>query len=87
LSDPVSLLTLQFLEWVARRQRTYDEAMEAWRSTCPRHTVWEEALMAGLIQIEATETPRQSVVTLTPGGRAVLDANGMHPKSPGLEQS
>ena len=32
----MSTLTEQFLAWVADRPRTYAEAMEAWRSTCPR---------------------------------------------------
>lgn len=72
MSEPVSPLTLEFLTWVSVRRRTYAEAMEAWRSTCPRHTVWEDALVGGLIQIESGSTPHQSDVTLTPQGRAAL---------------
>lgn len=73
--EPVSLLTLEFLDWVARRQRTYAEAMEAWRSSCPRHTVWEDALGDGLIRVDPGGTRQQSVVTLTPRGRAILERN------------
>ena len=36
MSDPAHALTLQFLAWVAERPRSYADAMEAWRSTCPR---------------------------------------------------
>ena len=36
-------LTEQFLAWVADRPRTYAEAMEAWRSSCPRLSIWEDA--------------------------------------------
>ena len=43
--QPVDPLMLQFLAWVASRRRTYAEAMEAWQTTCPRHTVWEDALI------------------------------------------
>jgi hypothetical protein len=70
---PVSLLRLEFLTWISIRLRTYAETMEAWRSTCPRNTVWEDALIDGLIQIESGGAMNQSEVTLTPRGRAMLD--------------
>jgi hypothetical protein len=73
MSEPASLLMLEFLSWVASRPRTYDEAMDAWRSTCPRHTVWEDALIDGLIQIARGEAKRQAEVTLTSRGQALLD--------------
>jgi hypothetical protein len=66
---------LELLGWVATRSRTYAEAMEAWRSTCPRHTVWEDALIDGLIRVENGPTLDQSEVTLTPRGREVLDSH------------
>jgi hypothetical protein len=69
----VHLLRREFLTWVSVRPRTYAEAMEAWRSTCPRHTVWEDALADGLIQVESGGTLNQSQVTLTERGRAILD--------------
>jgi hypothetical protein len=34
--------TLEFLGWVSSRPRTYAEAMQAWRSTCPRRSIWPE---------------------------------------------
>ena len=73
MSEPVDPLTLQFLAWVASRRRTYAEAMEAWQSTCPRHTVWEDAMIDGLIQIETNAPLHQSEVALTTRGRAILD--------------
>jgi hypothetical protein len=72
MPQPVSLLMLEFLTWVSTRQRSYPEAMEAWRSSCPRHTVWEDALLSGFIQVESDGTPHHSVVTLTPQGQALL---------------
>jgi hypothetical protein len=47
--------------------------MDAWRSTCPRHTVWEDALSDGLIQVARGGALHQAEVTLTSRGRAILD--------------
>jgi hypothetical protein len=73
MPEPASLLMVQFLDWVASRPRSYAEAMSAWRSSCPRLTVWEDALMDGLIQARPGETPE---VTLTPLGRSALAESG-----------
>jgi len=42
-------LTLQLLEWVAEKPRPRAELMEAWRSTCPRLSIWEDACADGLL--------------------------------------
>jgi hypothetical protein len=73
--EPASLLMIEFLSWVAGRRRTYAEAMEAWRTSCPRHAVWEDALAGGLIQLGGGDTWRESEVTLTPRGEDVLAGN------------
>jgi hypothetical protein len=70
MSKPVSLLTLQFLAWLADRPRTYADVMEAWRSNCPRDPVWEDATLAGLVRLEDGSRGR---VILTPLGRAALE--------------
>jgi hypothetical protein len=67
MPEPVSLLLLQFLGWVASRPRTHAEAMDAWKTSCPRQSVWEDALIEGLIQV------RQAEVTLTQRGQAILE--------------
>jgi D-3-phosphoglycerate dehydrogenase len=41
--DAVESLVLDLLEWVANGERSYDEVMDAWRTSCPRFPVWEEA--------------------------------------------
>jgi hypothetical protein len=64
----VSAPVREFLTWVARCPRTYDDAMEAWRSSCPRYTVWEDALAAELIHVAPAS------VSLTPRGQAALAA-------------
>jgi len=73
MAEAITPLTMEFLSWVASRPRTYAEAMEAWRSHCPRHPVWDDALSDGLIQIEGRGGPGQSIVSLTPKGKALLD--------------
>ena len=79
MAESPELLMLEFLTWVADRRRTYDEAMEAWQSHCPRQTIWEDAIIDGLIQIEENKSAHSSEVVLTPHGRAFLDGNnGRH---------
>ena len=73
MQEPISPLTREFLTWIADRPRTYPEAMEAWRTACPRHPVWEDALIDGLIQVESGGSMDQCEVTLTPQGSALLD--------------
>ena len=61
---------VELLSWLSSRPRTYDEAIEAWHSHCPRLTVWEDALIDGLIRIERVNG--NSTVILTGRGRATL---------------
>lgn len=72
VSESVSPLLCEFLTWVSTRPRTYAEAMDAWRSTCPGHTVWEDALLAGLVEVGDAATSAGLMVTLTERGRDVL---------------
>jgi hypothetical protein len=71
MSRPVSALTLQFLDWLSSGPRTYAEVMEAWRTSCPRLSVWEDANIDGLVRFEGGN---RKMVGLTPLGRAALDA-------------
>ena len=73
--EPASLIMLQFLAWVADRPRSYPETMEAWHSTCPRLSVWEDAIIDGLVSIESDPS---RAVRLTPRGVAVLDKAQAH---------
>jgi hypothetical protein len=61
-----SLLLREFLDWVAARPRSYVDTVEAWRSSCPRHPVLDDAFTAGLIA-----SVGKSVV-LTSQGEALL---------------
>ncbi len=64
-------LTLQFLDYIADG-RTYGETMEAWRSTCPRMPIWEDAVRHGLVRIENGGAMNSSRIVLTAEGTARL---------------
>jgi hypothetical protein len=72
LRPGVSAPTAELLSWLALRPRTYDEAIDAWGSHCPRLTVWEDALIGRLIRIERNGGSG-STVALTAAGRTALD--------------
>jgi hypothetical protein len=69
----VDALILDLLEWLARRDRSYEEVMEAWRTSCPKLPVWEEANDRGLVERE--DAGGRSVVRVTAAGRALLESN------------
>jgi hypothetical protein len=75
MADPAQVLPLQFLAWVADGPRTYAQAMEAWRSSCPRLSIWEDAILDGLVAFDGGATRNRSRVTLTAKGRAMLRAS------------
>ena len=66
-------LGLQFLAWVGERPRTYAETMEAWRTSCPRLSIWEDCQGAGLVAVRPNPAGMAAAdVELTPAGRALL---------------
>jgi len=66
MSDPIEALILDLLESLAPKPRGYSDVIEAWRTSCPRLPVWEEANDRGLIRRSG------SLVALTPFGRELL---------------
>ncbi|MSP87788.1 MAG: hypothetical protein EXQ92_03085 [Alphaproteobacteria bacterium] len=70
MANPADALTIQFLEWVASGPRSYAEVMEAWRTSCPRLTIWEDAMLGGVVRYEGGD---RKTIALTPEGRAVIE--------------
>ena len=69
---PLALI-LQFLAWVAARPRSYGETMDAWRTSCPRLPVWEDAVDECLVRVEAGGIGQGgSMVRVTEHGAALL---------------
>ena len=69
-------LMLELLAWIAARPRTYDETMRAWRTSCPRMPIWEDATTDGLVEVCSVEhgTMSNAIVRVTAAGRAFLAA-------------
>lgn len=75
MADSVTeALILDFLAWLAHRPREYDAAIEAWRTSCPRLTVWEDAHDRGLVA--RAEVNGRRIVKITAAGHALLGEHG-----------
>ena len=70
--EPIEALIVDFVEWIAKAPRPFGEVMDAWRTSCPRLSVWEEATDRGLVKragagagalIEATQAGRRLLRT------------------------
>jgi hypothetical protein len=66
----VSLALVEFLRWVDVRDRTYEETMQAWRTSCPRLSHWEDASIDGLVEILSDGA--SDLVRLTDAGRHLI---------------
>jgi D-3-phosphoglycerate dehydrogenase len=71
LSDPVEALILDLLEWLEAAPRPYVEVMEAWRTSCPRLPVWEEASDRGFV-LRQGPTQEGVLVAVSAPGRTHL---------------
>ncbi|SDQ92154.1 hypothetical protein SAMN05444161_1070 [Rhizobiales bacterium GAS191] len=76
MADTLTPLLIDFLEWLADAPRPYAEVMEAWRTSCPRLTVWEDATDGGYVARKpmAGQTP---LIELTIRGKEFL---ATHPR-------
>jgi hypothetical protein len=66
-------LVLDLVEWVARGEKPYAEVMEAWRTSCPRFSVWEDAVELGLV-VRVCENGAPPMVRVTEVGLEFLQA-------------
>ena len=48
MNAPESLV-LDLVEWVAQKPKPMDVVLDAWRTSCPRLPVWEDAVDSGYI--------------------------------------
>lgn len=76
-SSDIEPLILDLVEWIAAGPRTYDEVMAAWRTSCPRLPVWEDAVDRGLVARSCGGTGGgKAIVSATPEGCRHLAAHG-----------
>ena len=78
MTTETKALVLDFVEWVAARPRPYTDVMEAWRTSCPRLTIWEDAVDQGLVVRERREGIGL-IVRATPLGLLRLKEEGRDP--------
>ncbi|MBR1197198.1 hypothetical protein JQ634_10370 [Bradyrhizobium sp. AUGA SZCCT0240] len=75
MTETTDALVLDLVEWVGREPRLYADVIETWRTSCPRLTIWEDAVDRGYVA-------RQHVaglgvrVAITEGGKNFLREHG-----------
>jgi hypothetical protein len=67
MSERLDPLILDLVEWVAKEPRAYADVMDAWRTSCPRLTVWEDAVDRGFVARKRTEGAAMNVVVTAAG--------------------
>ena len=72
MSDPVDALVVDLLEWIGPGPKPYAEVIAAWRTSCPRLPVWEEANARGYI-VQRHEPGTPALVCVSPAGLGLLD--------------
>lgn len=70
MPESLDALILDLLESIAPQPKPYLELMSAWRTSCPRLPVWEEATERGFIAREHRHDG--AVVCVTDAGREFL---------------
>jgi hypothetical protein len=68
----VEALIVDLLDWIGPNPRPYAEVIEAWRTSCPRLPVWEEANERGLVE-RTHESNRGASVIVSALGREFLN--------------
>ena len=71
-------LVMDLVAFVAKQPRPYDEVIDAWRTSCPRLTVWEDAIDRGLIT-RSRDEDKTLVVRATSSGLRLLREGGRLP--------
>jgi hypothetical protein len=66
-------LVRDLVEWVAKEPRPYADVIDAWRTSCPRLTVWEEASERGFV--ERRSEGRNTIVVATAAGLEFLHSS------------
>jgi hypothetical protein len=71
MSEAADALVLDLVEWIAREPRPYAEVIATWRTSCPRLTIWEDAVDSGYVA-----RGLGAMVVVTEDGRKLLRKHG-----------
>ncbi len=74
MENSLDALILDLLDWIGPEPRPSDEVMEAWRTSCPRLPVWEEANARGFLA-RTHEPGHAARIGITASGREFLNAH------------
>ena len=74
MANTLDALILDLLDWIGPRPRPYSEVIEAWRTSCPRLPVWEDANERGFLDHDH-EQGREAFVSVSPLGKQFLKAH------------
>ena len=75
MTETTDALVLDLVEWIGREPRLYSEVIETWRTSCPRLTIWEDAVDRGYVR--RRPVAGQGVhVAITPSGEKFLREHG-----------
>ncbi len=77
MSRGLDPLIRDLVEWVGKEPRTVAEVLEAWRTSCPRLTVWEDALERGFL-VRTWSDRAGAHVEVTPAGQRFLATYANH---------
>ena len=77
MPDSLDPLILDLLEWLGPDARPYNETLDAWRTSCPRLPVWEEANARGFIEIAHRQDSGTVVSVSARGAQALRAARGV----------
>jgi len=72
MSNVLDPLVLDFVEWIAKEPRAYADVLDAWRTSCPRLTVWEDAIDRGLVMRKPVQGESRTRVEVTAAGERFL---------------
>ncbi|MEO6842976.1 MAG: hypothetical protein ABI192_19700 [Bradyrhizobium sp.] len=75
MTEAADALVLDLVEWVAKEPRLYSEVIANWRTSCPRLTIWEDAVDRGYVTREVI-AGTGVLVAITEGGEKLLRAHG-----------
>jgi hypothetical protein len=81
MADVLDPLVFDLVEWVAARPRQYREVIDTWRTSCPRLTVWEEAVDRGLVRRQSVADGGTVVVATPLGEKMLAGRRGASPSS------
>jgi hypothetical protein len=71
MADTIDALILDLLQWISS-EKSYAEVMDAWRTSCPKLPIWEEANERGFVAREHADG-RGAIVRVTAAGHAFLE--------------